>query len=332
MTVGEAIFGGAWTLPGSGGRVDAAPAGADRRRGAPAPAPAPDTTASAGQDVAVVDAWTRPVRLVLTVLTVLALGVCFYLVLGSGIEHTAAQSSAMAQFNDELSQGTAPIRPTTAGGALLPAGTPIALLEIPALGVREVVGEGTTSAALIRGPGHERSTVFPGGTGTSVLMGRAAAFGGPFGRLADLRPGAVITVVTGVGTSTFRVVDVRTAGQLIPPLTAGEARLTLATAAGSPFFPSGVVWVDADATTPALAAARPPMATVPADELPLGSSPGAYWGVLLWLLVLVGVLAAAAWTWRRRGHAQAWIIFVAPLLVIGYSITGEVARVLPNLT
>ncbi len=273
-----------------------------------------------------------PLRAGLWVVAGVTLGVGLFLVLGSGLQYRASQSAAYALFRGELAAGTAPILPRQADRRPLRLGTPVALLTIPSLGLRAMVGEGTTGSVLADGPGHERSTVFPGGAGTSVIMGRAAAFGGPFGRLAQLRRGATIYVRTGAGEERFKVVDVRKTGKRIPVLASNAARLTLVTASGRAFFPSGVVWVDADAVGPPLPAAAPLVASVPSDERPLGTSIGSAWLLFMWLAILVLALVGAAFTWHFRGRAYAWIIFTAPVVVIGYVIADELARLLPNLT
>jgi len=271
------------------------------------------------------------VRAAVVTLSSLILGLALNLVIGTGLSERAAQARALDQFRQELALGTAPVGPR-AHGRLLSLGTPVALLEIPSIGVRQVVGEGTTPEALMAGPGHLPSTVFPGGAGTSIVFGRAAAYGGPFARLAELRRGARVVVVTGVGTSTFRVVDLRRARGVIPPLGPGRGRLTLATATGSPYVPTGVQWVDADLVSPVLASAAPVTRTVAPDERPLGVSTSTLRALAVWLVVLAGVLAGGTWVWQRRGRAQAWIVFSAPVIVIGYLLTDTVAQLLPNLT
>lgn len=268
------------------------------------------------------------------------LGLAFNLVVGGRLEHRVAQTDAFNRFRDELALGTAPKGPRDSFHGLISLGTPIALLEIPSIGVKEVVGEGTTSAVLMAGPGHLRSTPFPGGAGTSVIFGRAAAYGGPFARLAQLHHGARITVTTQVGTSTFRVADLRRAGDVIPPLPASGARLTLVTATGPAFLPSGVLWVDANLvqslsnlgrTNGPLAAQRPAVRRVSPSELPLGIDVGALWMAGLWTILLMLVLAGAVLTWRRGEHARAWIIFSAPVALISYFVAGQIALLLPNL-
>lgn len=272
---------------------------------------------------------TRTACIVLATLTI---GVIVQVVWLSRLEQRSAQQSLFNQFRKELALGTAPIGPTTADGKhLLALGTPMALLSIPSIRVHQIVAEGTTGAVLAKGPGHLRDTVFPGGPGTSVIFARASAYGGPFGMIADLHKGALITVTTGVGVSHFRVVDIRHAGAKVHLPKAGTARLTLGTASGPPFVPSGVVLVDADMVGASLAADPPAVSTVPPSEQPLGSDTSTIWALFLWLEVLAASLAGAVWTWRRRGPVQAWLIFSAPLLLVWILTVNQATRLLPNL-
>jgi hypothetical protein len=270
-------------------------------------------------------------RSVLAALAVVALSFTTFLVIGSRLSEQAAQSDRFAQIRGRLALGTAPVGPTDDHGRLLPLGTPIAVIRIPALGRHQVIGEGTTSAALESGPGHLRSTVFPGGAGTSVIFGRAASYGGPFHGITKLRRGDEIVVTTGVGRARFRVVDVRYAGDPIPPLRSGRARLTLVTATGRSFLPDGVVSVDADGSGKALAAASPVMRSVPASEQPLGTDTSSTWALVLWLELLVVVVAAGVWLWHRRSPAHAWLLCFAPLLWVGTEVARAGTRLLPNL-
>lgn len=284
-----------------------------------------------GRSSASADSPAFIVRSALVMVAVLATALVLQLAWISGLEHRSAQTSLFNQFRTELALGTAPIGPTTSGNHALPLGAPIAVLSIPSIGMHQVVVEGTTGSALAKGPGHLRSTVFPGGPGTSVVYGRANAFGGPFGHIHDLAKGATIKVTTGVGTSTFKVVDVRKAGAKLRPVAAGRARLTLGTATGSAFVPSGVLLVDADKVGAPLAADNPAVGTVPASELPLGTDTSTLWALFFWLEVLAVLVAGAVWTWRRRGHAQAWIVFTAPLVVVWVFTADQISRLLPNL-
>jgi hypothetical protein len=249
----------------------------------------------------------------------------------SPLEYRSAQVSLLNQFRTEVALGTAPLGPVGQDGHLLPLGTPVALITAPAIGLRAVVLEGTTSSVLAKGPGHARDTVFPGGPGTSVLLGRASAYGGPFGKITQLRPGQVIVVTTQVGTSRFRVFRVRPAGAKVRTIPAGTSRLTLGTASGPSYAPSGVVWVDAAKVGTPLAGASASSVQLLPGEKPLATDTSTLWALFLWLEALAVLLAGAVWTWRRWGRAQAWIVFTAPMLLVWTYIADQIARLLPNL-
>ncbi len=274
---------------------------------------------------------TRAVLATLVVVALLSIGMVVQLAYVSGLEHRSAQVNLYNRFRTELALGTAPLGPKVSAHKTLPIGQPMAQITIPSIGVSQVVLEGTTGSVLADGPGHLRSTVFPGGTGDSIILGRNGAYGGPFGRISDLRKGATITVVTQVGTSTFHVVDIHRAGAKVLPVGPGKSRLTLGTASGTRYAPSGAIWVDADKVGTPLAAQRPAVKTVPAAEQPLGLDTGTLWALALWALALGALVVGGVWTWRRRGHAQAWIIFTAPVLLVWMFVADQFARLLPNL-
>ena len=306
-----------------------APDVADVGPGEPYPAPpvggpVPDPATPGG-------AVRSVLRAALVVLAVVSVGMVVQLAVISPLEYRASQVSLLNSFRTEVALGTAPLGPVGPDHHLLPLGSPMALLTIPSLGVRAVVLEGTTASVLTKGPGHFRNTVFPGGAGTSVILGRAAAFGGPFGRIAQLRQGQLIVVSTQVGTSRFRVVRVRPAGARVLAGAPGAARLTLGTASGPSYAPSGVVWVDADKVGAPLAAAAVPAVQLLPGEQPLATDASTLWALLLWLEALAALLAGAVWAWRRWGKAQAWIVFAAPMLLVWTFIADQVVRLLPNL-
>jgi LPXTG-site transpeptidase (sortase) family protein len=237
-------------------------------------------------------------------------------------------------FRSKLAQGTAPVGPTDDAGVVLPLGAGVAYLEIPRIDVSEVVLEGTTSAVMMDGPGHRRDTPLPGQVGTSVINGRRASYGGPFGGLGDLRKGDPITVTTGQGVFTFVVAGARRAGDPLPqPLAQNASRLTLVTADGTPFIPNGVYYVDADLTSAATGGAPRLIsaATLPDDERPLRGGNGTLWALALWMQALIVLAVGAVWAWHRWGRAAMWIVFLPPLMLVGLAVSGEVARLLPNL-
>ncbi len=250
------------------------------------------------------------------------------------LRHARDQQVEYASFRDALANATAPVGQTGPDHKLLPLGTPVALLEIPEIGVREVVAEGTTSGQLMSGPGHRPDSVLPGQPGVSVIMGRQAGWGGPFRLLYLLAPGQTFTVVTGQGRNLFRVIVVRRAGDPLPhPLQPGHSRLALFTASGPAFQPTGILIVDADllsAVRPAPAAAVP-FGSVPAAELPQAGDPAAWYLIVLWGQALAMAALALAWARTRWGRWQSWVAGGAVMTALGLEVADQIARLLPNL-
>jgi sortase A len=270
-----------------------------------------------------------------TTLSLLLLGFVAFLVLFSGLEHQSAQTARYATFRDQLAQGLVPMSGIDANGRPVALGTPIGLLQIPAIGVREVICQGTTAGVMSDCPGHQRSTVFPGQAGYSVIMGRRAAFGGPFKRLSVLDRNARITITTQEGLATYRVRDVRKAGDVAPPPPAsGTGRLVLETATGSAFMPTGVLYVDADLLVKALPGngASVSAAALPADERPLGIDTSTLYVLVLWLEALMVVVVMAVWSRVRWGLAQAVVVFCPVVLLIALFASSQVTKLFPNLT
>ncbi|MFF4900019.1 sortase [Streptomyces sp. NPDC001068] len=267
-------------------------------------------------------------------LAALLLGITVQLLVVSGAQQHAAQHADFDQLREQLALGTAPVSQTGQDGKLLAPGTPLALVKIPKLGLSQVVLEGTDSSVLTDGPGHRRDTPMPGQAGTSVLMGRAGAYGGPFGRLAELTSGDTFTVITGQGKANYQVIDVRRAGDPAPTaLAAGKSRLVLITATGPKFAPSGILRVDADLVSEAF---QTPSAviragTLPASEEPLARPSGVPWPLVMWLQALLLTAVAAVWTWHRWGRHQTWIVFAPVVAVLGLQVATRTTELLPNL-
>jgi len=277
-------------------------------------------------------AWVIILRSAMITMAVILLGLSLNLVVFSRLQHRTAQSREFARLRKELALGVAPTGQADQAGRLLRPGTPVALLEIPSIGLHEVIVEGTSGRMLTSGPGHLRSTVLPGQAGTSVVFGRAGAYGGPFGGIDRLRKGAVITVTTGIGTSKFRVIGHRRAGDPAPPPPAsGAGRLTLVTAEGVPFFPSGTMRVDADLEGAAQPTPTLALSAVPRSERPMGIDTGTPWVLAFLLEALILVVVVSALSWRLWGHTQTWIVFLPLTLLIGYHVADQVTVLLPNL-
>ena len=73
---------------------------------------------------------------------------------------------------------------------------------------------GATGVLLRARQSSPRTRTYPG---TSLVMGRSTTYGAPFGEIASLVPGDVVTVLGAQGPVTYVVKDLRRAGDPIPP-------------------------------------------------------------------------------------------------------------------
>jgi sortase A len=274
------------------------------------------------------------IRAVLMLVFVLCIALILQLTLVSKFQHSSAQSRAFDSFREKLALGTAPVGPTDQDGKTLALGTGVGYMEIRAIGLKEVVLEGTTPEVLFDGPGHRRDTPLPGQIGTSVLFGRQASYGGPFSDLDELRADDVITVTTGQGVFNFKVLGVRRDGDPAPaPPAAGTSRLLLITADGTPYLPTGALRIDAQLDGDAVGGPARTISpgALPANERLMAGDTSTLWALALWLQALIILSVGAVWAWHRWGRAQAWIVFLPPMMLVGLAASGEVARLLPNL-
>jgi sortase A len=255
--------------------------------------------------------------------------VLYALVFGA-VQESRSQTVLYAQFRQQLAAGVAP------AGGLIKDGKPVALLEIPRLGIRDVVVEGTAPRTLLLGPGHRADSPLPGEAGVSVLYGRGATFGAPFGRLVKLRAGDTIDVVDAVGTSHYVVDGLRRAGSPLPaPLPATGARLTLASATAGGWrasvAPNVPFYVDATMQGSALAEPGGRVASVPSSNQVMGIDGGAVSSLVRWLQLLCVTTIAAAWVYGRWGRWQTWVVTVPTVGAALWLVTETAFRLLPNL-
>ncbi len=152
---------------------------------------------------------------------------------GTGVQHARAQADLEAQFEADLadagveghdegegarttttSRTTTTGRPTTTttlppeivAGLVDPqGGDPVARLEIPAIGVDEIVVHGVSVANLRTGPGHYPDSAGFGEPGNAAVAGHRTTYGQPFHDLDQLEPGDRIDVTTVRGRFTYRV-------------------------------------------------------------------------------------------------------------------------------
>lgn len=267
-------------------------------------------------------------------LSALLLGFVAHVTLIGSLQHSRSQYVLYQQLRTELALATAPLGQLDVDGVLVPNGTPIGLIAIEAIGVNEVFVQGTTANDLMSGPGHRRDTVMPGQTGTSVIMGRQATYGGPFSGLPNLEIGDVITITTGQGKSTYTVFAIRQEGDLLPePLKAGEGRLELITADGIPLAPSGALYVDAALSSEVKETPSPVFTkeVLSPNELEMATDSSGWFVALFWFQWLAVAAVALRWVRGRWGMWQTWVIAVPVLLALGAATAGAAMTTLPNL-
>jgi sortase A len=84
-------------------------------------------------------------------------------------------------------------------------GDAIGRIELPTLGRKYFVVEGTETKDLRKGPGHYADTPMPGQGGTVAIAGHRTTYGAPFRTIDKLHRGDPIRIETRTGRFTYRV-------------------------------------------------------------------------------------------------------------------------------
>ena len=260
----------------------------------------------------------------LLLLGAFVLGFLVYLYGLSSVQEARAQSTAYATFRGQLgevNQAVAPLGATTPGA-------PVALLSIPAIGVRKmVVVEGTSPENLELGPGHVRSTPLPGQVGLSEIVGRRATFGAPFGHLLQARKGDKIIVITGQGTARYTIVAMGDSRHLVQD--PAPNRLILFTSC-SAVIPASFCYLDADLKS----APQPDPGGRPAitsAETPLSGDSGALVAAMIWALALAAISAAGTVAATRWSPRLAYLAAAPLALAAVWNLYQALAALLPNV-
>jgi sortase A len=244
----------------------------------------------------------------------------------SNLEQARSQATLLAEFSAVLPTGT--IGTLDAPVAL---GGPVALIEVPSLGLRQVVVEGSSPDALKQGPGHLPISSMPGEVGSSVLFGRRAGYGGPFRSIAALQQGDEIVVTTGQGVFVYDVTATtpvpRDQTQFYQPT--AESTMTLVTSSSlSPW--SDRIAVTSELQGDPVGIPTRPIATIGESALgtsgdPLGFPLALFWGGLLFVTVAISTRL------YRRWSSLAAYLMTAPVLLLLLWFTFEsLVRVLPG--
>jgi len=174
----------------------------------------------------------------------------------------------------------------------------VALLEIPSLGLSQVVVEGSSSQATQRGPAHIPGSVLPGQTGEAVIIGHRTTFGAPFSRLDSLKAGDSIKVTTVEGPSTYVVLDAKTATETAP-----ANRLVLRTSSPA-VIGTGTLVVTAQLQ-------GKPYVSTPRNS-PLTPTSPTWPSIFLLVLALVGLVRILPQVVASFGKLVSWML-VAPV-------------------
>ena len=303
--------------------------------GSPAPDVPAKSAAASRAKARPSDSAIRSIGVTLTLLALVILGFVGYLYVLSGVQEARSQTILYARMQGELGQGTAPTGPAIPGHPVTPAslaavpGDPIALLDIPAIHLRNVViVEGTSAEDMTLGPGHLRDTPFPGQAGISVVFGRRATFGAPFADVPQLRRGDLIATTTSQGRARYKVIAVSNSSKPVP-FSEIPNQLLLVTA-DSQIAPAHYIEVEAKLlTSPQPESGYLP--SVSSAEVALGRDPYALipamaWAIALAAAALIGSLLAARWS--RWG---AWLVTIPVIIAIVWNLYESLSALLPNL-
>jgi sortase A len=267
-------------------------------------------------------------------LAVLLASFVIFMVAFTPVFYLVNQQQLRNSFGDELAQGTAPTGEVDFQNNVIALGSPLAIMKVEATHQSTIVVQGTDSGTLTLGAGHRRDTVMPGQAGTSVLMGRAWSYGGPFGSVQSIPTGSKIDFITGQGKSTYEVLGVRYQGDYeLPTVSQGQGRLVLLTAKGAPFLPQGVVRLDAKLVSAPMptGVVLSNIYTMPSQEREMGFDLRYGWALVLALEFLLISALAAVWLSKKVASSQLYLVFVPTILFALILVFDQVVKVLPNL-
>ena len=281
------------------------------------PPPNPEPHA-AGSDVGAI------VSRGLTTFSLLVLAMVVFLFALSGLAESRSQVGLQRRFAADIESQRAPT------GGVIDTGTPVSELRVPAIGLKQIVVQGTTSGLLRAGPGHLRQSPLPGQVGNSVIFGRRKAYGGPFSHISSLARGDEIDVWTQQGHRRYVVDSVHSAkatnGSELAT-TSGLNQLTLVTSDPA-FTANRRLYVQAHLVGLPFAAS---LDTTPVTRAELGLS-GETDGILslvLWLELLLVAAIGSVWLWRNWTRWSAYLVTAPVLLATAWLVFENVTKLLP---
>jgi sortase A len=298
---------------------------------------------------------------ILLILGVLLLLFTAYQLWGTGITESHSQSVLRSQLARELPPGaaakahriasaaqgktrTGSAAPSVAPTVAAPAeGQPIGTIQIPSIGLDQVVVEGTQTADLRMGPGHYPGTPLPGEAGNASIAGHRTTYGHPFYDLNAVDPGDQIVITTPQGifvyTAQAQTVVSPTDVSVVGPSNTPELTLTTC----NPRYSASTRLVLKAALTRSLlfssTSHHPTTTTTPSGQHhPAGAATGLAGGggsndwlpALLWGLA-TAVVATGVWLLARRVRHR-WAVYLVgtvAVLVVLFFFFAAVSPLLP---
>lgn len=220
----------------------------------------------------------------------------------SALVQQRSQHQLMAEFKSIVAQAATAVGkqdvsplPDTAPAY----GSPVALIQIPKLGLTQVVVEGSASNFTQLGPAHVPGTVLPGQAGESVIIGRRTTFGAPFFNIPKLKSGDLIKVITVEGSATYKVMSAKATAAVT-----GANTLKLVTS-NPPILATGSSTVTAQ------------LQAKPYPDTPKNARTAPSFSQFAWLILLLQALLLVLYLsrgiYRKFGPVIGWLL-LAPLL------------------
>jgi sortase A len=280
--------------------------------------------------------WIRNIGIVLLLFVVWQLW-------GTSISQHHAQSQLQKVFAATVNKH-APEAKSTSDPVLVSAhqvvpvpveGSPVAKLQIPRIGLDEIVVSGTADSDLAKGPGHYIGSAAPGQAGNVAIAGHRTTNGAPFNQLGQLAIGDQIFLTT---TSGERLTyDVSQTPQPVSPNDVavlddfGDNRITLTTCNPEYSATQRLIVVGELQQPKPMVATR---ATPHAYHITNAQTASLDWSLLPVVVIELGVLLLLGLSNRRfaawYGGAARWFILV-PLWGVGlYVLFGTLTMFLPS--
>jgi sortase A len=261
----------------------------------------------------------------------------------SNLRSSLVQESQNAQVKRALAQAAALDKlptgpPVAATDIAAPAeGKPIGEIRIPAIGINQVVVEGTNNQDLRQGPGHYIGTPLPGDQGNAGVAGHRTTYGHPFYNLDAVKVGDPIVLTTVQGIFVYDMVksqvvspndnqvleasagDYLTLTTCNPRFSASTRLIVTAVLAHSQLFPNSGL--------PAAGSANKPQSDdLAGDDNTSQVSQALFWGFVV--LVVGSAILYLAHRFRRRRWAI-WGVGAAGTLVLLFFFFTAVTPLLP---